>query len=76
MDNEVETPEEIARHYRSAMDSVILLERVAADPDAYADDTTVVSRNVEHLQLVVGWDFWTDEDLTPFHIAIADNTQE
>jgi len=74
MDNEVETPEEIARHYRSAMDSVILLERVAADPDAYADDTTVVSRNVEHLQLVVGWDFWTDEDLTPFHIAIADNT--
>ena len=74
MDNDVETPEEIARHYRSAMDSVILLERVAADPDAYADDTTVVSRNVEHLQLVVGWDFWTDEDLTPFHIAIADNT--
>ncbi len=74
MEDNVKTPEEIARHYRSAMDSVILLERVAADPDAYADDTTVVSRNVEHLQLVVGWDFWTDEDLTPFHIAIADNT--
>jgi hypothetical protein len=74
MEDNVKTPEEIARHYRSAMDSVILLERVAADPDAYADDTTVVSRNVEHLQLVVGWDFWTDEDLTPFHTAIADNT--
>jgi len=74
MEDNVKTPEEIARHYRSAMDSVILLERVAADPDAYADDTTVVSRNVEHLQLVVGWDFWTDEDLTPFHNAIAANT--
>ncbi len=74
MEDNVKTPEEIARHYRSAMDSVILLERVAADPNAYADDTTVVSRNVEHLQLVVGWDFWTDEDLTPFHTAIADNT--
>jgi hypothetical protein len=74
MEDNVKTPEEIARHYRSAMDSVILLEKVAADPDAYADDTTVVSRNVEHLQLVVGWDFWTDEDLTPFHNAIAANT--
>ena len=74
MEDNVKTPEEIARHYRSAMDSVILLERVAADPDAYADDTTVVSRNVEHLQLVVGWDFWTDEDLTPFYNAIAANT--
>jgi hypothetical protein len=56
------------------MDSVTLLEKVAADPNAYADDLTVVERNVEHLQLVVGWNFWTDEDLTPFHNAIAANT--
>jgi hypothetical protein len=74
MDNEVETPEEIARHYTSAMDSVTLLEKVAADSDAYTDDPTVVERNVEHLEIVVGWDFWTDEDLTPFHNAIAANT--
>ena len=65
------TPEEISRHYKAAMDSVALLEKVAADPDAYADDTTIVERNVEHLQLVVGWDFWTTEDLTPFHDAIT-----
>ena len=74
MTNEVETPEEIARHYSAAMDSVTLLERVAADPDAYADDETVVERNAEHLKLVVGWDFWTDEDLAPFHNAIAANS--
>ena len=74
MEDNVKTPEEIARHYRSAMDSVTLLEKVAADPDAYTDDPTVVERNVEHLKIVVGWDFWTDEDLTPFHNAIADNT--
>ena len=74
MDNEVKTPEEIARHYRAAMSSVALLDAVAADPDAYADDPTVVERNVEHLKIVVGWDFWTDEDLTPFHNAIAANT--
>ena len=64
------SPEEIARHYKAAMDSVTLLDAVAADPDAYADDPTVVARNVEHLKLVVGWDFWTDEDLSPFHDAI------
>jgi len=74
MTNEVETPEEIARHYSAAMDSVTLLERVAADPDAYADDETVVQRNVDHLKIVVGWDFWTDEDLAPFHNAIAANS--
>jgi len=65
------SPEEIARHYKAAMDSVTLLEKVAADPDAYADDPTVVARNVEHLKLVVGWDFWTTENLTPFHNAIT-----
>ena len=73
MDNEVETPEQIAQHYTSAMDSVTLLEKVAAKPDAYTNDETVVERNVEHLKLVVEWDFWTDEDLTPFHTAIAAN---
>jgi hypothetical protein len=74
MDNEVKTPEEIARHYRAAMSSVTLLDAVAADPAAYAEDETVVQRNVEHLELVVGWDFWTDEDLIPFHNAIATNS--
>ena len=76
MDREAETPEEIARHYKSAMDSVTLLEKVAADPGAYTDDPTVVERNVEHLKIVIGWDFWTDEDLTPFHDAIAVDTTE
>ena len=74
MADEVETPEEIARHYQAAMDSVTLLDAVAADPAAYAEDETVVQRNVDHLKIVVGWDFWTDEDLTPFHNAIAANT--
>ena len=73
-DIEVKTPEKIARHYQAAMDSVTLLDAVAADPDAYADDSTVVARNVEHLKLVVGWDFWTDENLTPVHNSIEANT--
>ena len=69
MDREVETPEQIAQHYSSAMDSVTLLDAVAADPDAYADDPTVVERNVEHLKIVLGWDFWTTEDLTAANVA-------
>jgi hypothetical protein len=71
MDDEVETPEQIAQHYSSAMDSVNLINAVIADPDAYANDETVMQRNVDHLELVIDWTFWTDEDLSPFTNAIA-----
>jgi hypothetical protein len=64
MDDKVETPEEIAQHYSSAMESVNLINAVIADPDAYASDETVMQR-------VIDWTFWTDEDLTPFTNAIA-----
>lgn len=65
------TPEQIAQHYSAAMDSVNLINAVIADPDAYADDETVLDRNVRHLQIVVAWSFWTTEDMTPIHDAIA-----
>jgi hypothetical protein len=32
-----------------------------------------VSRNVEHLKIMVAKDFWTDEDLGPLNAAIAAN---
>ena len=70
MDNEI-TAEEIAQHYRAAMDSVNLINAVIADPDAYANDETVIQRNVDHLKIMVAKDYWTDEDLTPFNDAIA-----
>lgn len=70
MDNEI-TAEQIAQHYSSAMESVNLINAVIADPDAYANDKTVMQRNVEHLELVIDWTFWTDEDLSPFTDAIA-----
>jgi hypothetical protein len=71
MEDEVNTPEQIAQHYSSAMESVNLINAVIADPDAYANDETVMQRNVEHLELVIDWTFWTDEDLSPFTDAIA-----
>lgn len=65
-----QTPEQIAKHYSAAMDSVALLN--AGQPeDMSADDwADCVQRNVDHLKIMVEKDFWTDEDLTPFHTAI------
>jgi len=65
------TPEQIAQHYSAAMDSVNLINAVVASPDDYADDETVLERNVGHLKIVVDWDFWTTEDMTPITDAIT-----
>jgi hypothetical protein len=53
------------------MDSVALLN--AGQPEGMddADWADTVSRNVQHLEIMVAKDFWTDEDLTPFNDAIA-----
>jgi hypothetical protein len=65
------TPEQIAQHYSAAMDSVALLN--AGQPEGMddADWADTVSRNVQHLEIMVAKDFWTDEDLTPLNDAIA-----
>lgn len=64
------TPEEIQQNYDAAMDSVNLLN--AGKPE-YMDDeewADCVKRNVEHLEIMVAKDFWTDQDLTPLTEAI------
>jgi hypothetical protein len=65
------TAEQIANHYSAAMDSVNLLN--AGQPEGMSDEdwADTVSRNVEHLEIMVAKDFWTTEDLTPFTDAIA-----
>jgi len=63
--------EEIQRKYDAAMDSVNLLNAgkpVGETDDEWADK---VRRNVEHLKVMVGKDFWRNEDLTPLRDAIA-----
>jgi hypothetical protein len=65
------TPEEIARHYSAAMDSVNLINAGKPQYMSEADWTDCVRRNKEHLQIMVAKDFWTTEDLQPFHDAIA-----
>jgi hypothetical protein len=65
------TAEEIARHYSASMDSVNLINAVLASPDDYADDPTVLQRNIDHLKGTIVRDIWTTEDMTPFNDAIA-----
>ena len=67
----IPTPEEIARHYSAAIDSVNLINdrlALAVKTERDADD---INRNARHLQIMVAKDFWTTEDLTPFTTAIA-----
>jgi hypothetical protein len=65
------TAEQIAQHYSAAMDSVNLIN--AGQPEGMSDEdwADTVSRNVQHLEIMVAKDFWTDEDLTPLNDAIA-----
>lgn len=63
-----------ARQYAAAMDSVDLINAYLATPPSGMSEQDVadaIRRNVEHLEIMVGKDFWTDEDLTPFIDAIA-----
>jgi hypothetical protein len=68
------TTEQIAQHYSAAMDSVNLLNAGKPEGMSDADWADTVSRNVEHLKIMVAKDFWTTEDMTPFNAAIAANS--
>jgi len=65
------TAEEIAQHYSACMDSVNLINAVVAAPADYADDETVLQRNVDHLVAMVLQDYWTTEDMAPLNAAIT-----
>ena len=67
----VPTAEEIAGHYRAALDSVNLVNELAAKEELTQEERDTISRNVEHLRIMERKDFWTTEDLTPFTDSIA-----
>ena len=69
------TAEQIAQHYTAMGHSVDLINAIIAgdtmaDDDA-ADRQDCVDRNVEHLELMVAKDYWTDEDMTAVNAAIT-----
>ena len=66
------TAEEIQRHYDAALDSVTLITDLMALDSRDDDQTATVARNVEHLQIMVAKDYWTDaQDLAPLNAAIT-----
>lgn len=69
------TVEEIAQHYTAMGHSVDLINDIVAgnqdDTMEAADRQDTVSRNVEHLQIMVAKDFWTTQDMTAANAAIT-----
>lgn len=65
------TAEQIAQHYKAMDDSIDLIN--AGQPDGMSDEdwADCLSRNVEHLKIMLAKDFWTDEDMTAAEAAIA-----
>ena len=63
------TAEQIAKHYSAAMDSVNLINGGQPEGMTDADWADCVSRNKEHLKIMLAKDFWTTENLTPLQQA-------
>lgn len=71
MENEI-TAEQIAKHYSAAMDSVNLINAGKPELMEDAEWADCLSRNKEHLKIMLAKDFWTTEDLTPLQQAAGD----
>ena len=69
--NEEITTEQIAQHYSAAMDSVNLINNGQPEDTTDEDWADCLSRNKEHLAIMVAKDFWTTEDLAPLRTASA-----
>jgi hypothetical protein len=70
--NEV-TIEEIAQHYSALGDSVNLINEYSTNPPSgisIEDVADAISRNKEHLVIMLAKDFWTTEDMTAVEAAI------
>ena len=66
------TKDEIAQAYKATMDSVDLINQMIADGlTVEQEDRDTIGRNVEHLKIMLGKQYWTTEDLTPFKDAVA-----
>jgi len=71
LEEKVPTTEEVTGTYNAALDSVSLINDLAAKDELTEDEIKTIQRNVEHLQLMVGKDFWGSKNLKPLNDAIA-----
>ena len=75
MSEDVKTAEDIAQDFTAMGHSVELINGII-DGSKMADDLAeekqnCVDRNVEHLEIMVAKDFWTDESMTAVNAAIT-----
>ena len=68
---DTQTPEQIAKHYSAAMDSVTLINAGKPEGMTAEEWADCLSRNKEHLKIMLAKDYWTTEDLTPLRTASA-----
>ena len=66
--NEI-TAEQIAQHLSAAMDSVNLINGDKPEGMEDAEWADCLSRNKEHLKIMLAKDFWTTENLEPLRAA-------
>ena len=67
--NELTLEQQIAQHYSACMDSVNLINGTKPEKMTDEDWADCLSRNKEHLKIMLAKDFWTTEDLTPLQDA-------
>ena len=72
---EPRTEEQLAQDYSAMGDSVALINAILAGDSMAEDDAEdrqgCVDRNVQHLELMVAKDDWSDEDFTAVNSAIS-----
>ena len=71
---DIKTEEEIAQDYSAMLDSVNLINEIKTNPPVDMTDEEVedcISRNVEHLEIMVAKDYWTNEDMKAVNAAIS-----
>ena len=69
---DTQTPEQIAKHYSAAMDSVNLINAGKPATMTDAEWADCLKRNKDHLDIMLAKTYWTNEDLIPFHSAVND----
>ena len=71
---DVPSTEEKAQHYKAMGHSVDLINEMRTNaPENMTDEEVAdtISRNVEHLEIMVAKEWWGDEDMTAANAAIA-----
>ena len=71
---DIPSTEEKAQHYKAMGDSVKLIDDiltgVAMQDETDEEKKDCVTRNVEHLKIMVAKEWWGSEDMTPANEAI------